>query len=176
MEARTKWPPRHPPKKPKILLEEGRFCSIFRGVVGPCFCWGFSKKRVVGRGFFVVKLWWIAGESWEVDGQDSGSKNMPLVPDLSLRDSHFGNLVQPHPFCLGDRLGEAHRRRPVPPPPIPRRRGRRQQEGTPKIGKASGITSLTRPASSWPSASSARSSASTPSRSLFKNSLQVIHS
>jgi hypothetical protein len=41
--------------------------------------------------FFVVKLWWIAGESWEVDGQDSGSKNMPLFPDLFLRDSHFGN-------------------------------------------------------------------------------------
>jgi hypothetical protein len=48
---------------------------------------------VVGRGFLVVKLWWIAGESWEVDGQDSGSKNMPLFPDLFLRDSHFGNSV-----------------------------------------------------------------------------------
>lgn len=33
---------------------------------------------MVGRGVLVVKLWWIAGESWEVDGQDSGSKNMPL--------------------------------------------------------------------------------------------------
>jgi hypothetical protein len=43
-------------------------------VVGPRFCWGFWRKRVVGRGVFVVKLWWIAGESWEVDGQDSGSK------------------------------------------------------------------------------------------------------
>jgi hypothetical protein len=29
---------------------------------------------VVGRGFLVVKLWWIAGESWEVDGQDSARK------------------------------------------------------------------------------------------------------
>jgi hypothetical protein len=48
---------------------------------------------VVGRGFLVVKLWWIAGESWEVDGQFSGSKNMPLLPDLFLRDSHFGNSV-----------------------------------------------------------------------------------
>jgi hypothetical protein len=52
---------------------------------------------VVGRGFLVVKLWWIAGERWEVDGQDSGSKNMPLVPDLFLRDSHFGNLGRSHP-------------------------------------------------------------------------------
>jgi hypothetical protein len=33
---------------------------------------------VVGRGFLVVKLWWIAGESWEIDGQFSGPKNMPL--------------------------------------------------------------------------------------------------
>ena len=32
--------------------------------------------------FFVVKLWWIAGESWEVDGQFLGSKNMSLFPDL----------------------------------------------------------------------------------------------
>jgi hypothetical protein len=27
------------------------------------------------------------------DGQFSGSKNMPLFPDLFLRDSHFGNSV-----------------------------------------------------------------------------------
>ena len=59
---------------------------------------------MVGRGVLVVKLWWIAGESWEVDGQDSGSKNMPLFPDLFLRDSHFGNLAQPHPPRLGERL------------------------------------------------------------------------
>ena len=65
---------------------------------GPCFCWEFWQKRVVGRGFLVVKLWWIAGESWEVDGQDSGSKNMPLFPGLFLRDSRFGNFVQPHPL------------------------------------------------------------------------------
>ena len=68
-------------------------CSNFLGMVGPCFCWGFWKKRVVGRGVLVVKLWWIAGESWEVDGQDSGWKNMPLLPGLFLRDSHFGNSV-----------------------------------------------------------------------------------
>jgi hypothetical protein len=41
----------------------------------------------------MVKLWWIAGKSWEVDGQFSGSKNMPLLLDLFLRDSHFGNSV-----------------------------------------------------------------------------------
>ena len=50
----------------------------FLGVVGPCFCWGFWQKRVLERGVLVVKLWWIAGGRWEVDGQDSGSRNMPL--------------------------------------------------------------------------------------------------
>jgi len=40
----------------------------------------------------VVYLWWIAGESWCVDGGFSGSKNTPLFPDLFLRDSHFGNF------------------------------------------------------------------------------------
>jgi hypothetical protein len=37
---------------------------------------------MVGRGFWVVKLWWIAGESWGVSGQFLGSKTMPLFPDL----------------------------------------------------------------------------------------------
>jgi hypothetical protein len=32
--------------------------------VGPCFCWGFWRKRVVGCGFLVVKLWWIDGGRW----------------------------------------------------------------------------------------------------------------
>jgi hypothetical protein len=48
---------------------------------------------VVERGVFVVNLWWIAGESWYADGQFLGLKNMPLFPDLFLRDSHFGNSV-----------------------------------------------------------------------------------
>jgi hypothetical protein len=30
----------------------------------PRFCWGFLQKRVVERGFLMVNLWWIAGESW----------------------------------------------------------------------------------------------------------------
>jgi hypothetical protein len=71
----------------------GWFAVFFLGGGGARFCWGFWKKRVVGRGVLVVKLWWIAGESWEIDGQDSGSKNMPLFPDLFLTDSHFGNSV-----------------------------------------------------------------------------------
>jgi hypothetical protein len=28
------------------------------------FCWGFLKKRVVERGFFVVNLWWNRGDLW----------------------------------------------------------------------------------------------------------------
>jgi hypothetical protein len=59
---------------------------------GTLFLLGFGKNVVVERGFLVVKLWWIAGESWEVDGHFSGSKNMPLFPDLFFRDSHFGNF------------------------------------------------------------------------------------
>jgi hypothetical protein len=54
------------------------------------FCWGFWQKRGAGCGFLMVKLWWIAGESWQVDRHFSGSKNTPLFPDLFLRDSHFG--------------------------------------------------------------------------------------
>jgi NaMN:DMB phosphoribosyltransferase len=39
----------------------------------------------------MVNLWWIAGESWQVDGHFSGFENFPLSPDLFLRNSHFGN-------------------------------------------------------------------------------------
>jgi hypothetical protein len=89
-----------------IPPRRSRFCNNFLGMVGPCFCWGFWKKRVVGRGVLVVNLWWIAGESWEVDGQFPGSKNMPLFPDLFLSDFHFGNLVQLHPLRLEDGYGK----------------------------------------------------------------------
>jgi hypothetical protein len=54
------------------------------------FCWGFWQKRGAERGFSLVNLWWIAGESWEVDGHFSGSKNVPLFLDLFLRYSHLG--------------------------------------------------------------------------------------
>jgi hypothetical protein len=37
-------------------------CCNFLGGGGARFCWGFWQERVVGRGVFVVKLWWIAGE------------------------------------------------------------------------------------------------------------------
>jgi hypothetical protein len=35
---------------------------------------GFWQKRVPKRGFSLVNLWWIAGESWQVDAHFSGSK------------------------------------------------------------------------------------------------------
>jgi hypothetical protein len=41
----------------------------------------------------MVNLWWIAGETWCVDGHFSGSENFPVCQDLFLRDSHFGNPV-----------------------------------------------------------------------------------
>jgi hypothetical protein len=44
------------------------FC-VFAGV--------FLKKRVVGRGFLMVNLWWKRGELWCVDGAVLGLKNMP---------------------------------------------------------------------------------------------------
>jgi hypothetical protein len=43
---------------------------------------GFWQKLVIERGFLVVNLWWIAGESWYVDGRFLGAKNMPRVPAL----------------------------------------------------------------------------------------------
>jgi len=48
------------------------------------FCGGFGKKRVVERGFLMVNLWWIRGESWLIDGPISGLKNMPRIADLFL--------------------------------------------------------------------------------------------
>jgi hypothetical protein len=43
------------------------------------FCWGFWQKWVVERGFLMVNLWWIRGESWFVDGHFSGAKNIPQL-------------------------------------------------------------------------------------------------
>jgi hypothetical protein len=44
---------------------------------------------VAERGFLMVNLWWIAGESWEVDGRISGSKNMPRFADLFFEGFPF---------------------------------------------------------------------------------------
>jgi len=37
----------------------------------------------------MVNSWWNAGESWQVDGRSSGSKDMPLILDLFLGDFPF---------------------------------------------------------------------------------------
>jgi hypothetical protein len=58
------------------------FLEIFLGAGKPLFCWGFWQNRVQKRGFLLVNLWWIAGESWQIDGRYSGSKNTPLFPVL----------------------------------------------------------------------------------------------
>jgi DNA gyrase/topoisomerase IV subunit A len=94
---------------------------------------------VVERGVLVVKLWWIAGESWEVDGQFSGSKNMPLFPDLFLRDSHFGNLVQP--LFLSVSENGYGKRTDVDQYRLQSRGGKGviNMKTTPKIGKVSSI-------------------------------------
>lgn len=48
----------------ELLPDPVLFAGIFLSVVGPCFCGGFGENVVVERGFLVVKLRWIAGESW----------------------------------------------------------------------------------------------------------------
>jgi hypothetical protein len=64
--------------------------AFFCGVVEGRFCRGFCEKTVFRCGVFVVKLWWIAGNSWCVDGRFSASKNMPLF--LTLFSAGFLRL------------------------------------------------------------------------------------
>jgi hypothetical protein len=53
-----------PPEEAKTQPEEGTLLQyFFRGCL-PRFCWGFWQNRVVERGFLMVNLRWIAGESW----------------------------------------------------------------------------------------------------------------
>jgi hypothetical protein len=43
------------------------------------FLLGFWQKRGAERGFLMVNLWRIAGETWCVDGHFSGSKKLHFV-------------------------------------------------------------------------------------------------
>jgi hypothetical protein len=62
-------------KRPdKKLYRAFYFCMVIVR-----FCWGFWQKWVVERGFLMVNLWWIRGESWFVDGHFSGAKNIPQL-------------------------------------------------------------------------------------------------
>jgi hypothetical protein len=65
---------------------------------GMVFLQGFREKRGAERGFSMVKLWWVAGESWCVDGRVLGDKNFPLfsIYFLSCSGGFF--------FCGLDRL------------------------------------------------------------------------
>jgi hypothetical protein len=36
--------------------------TMFFGVVGVCFCWGFCENVVEDCGFLMVKSWWDAGK------------------------------------------------------------------------------------------------------------------
>lgn len=58
-----------------------------------CFFGGIWKKRVVGCGFLMVKVWWICGETWSVDGHFLGFKNMPRILDLFLAIPILGIFV-----------------------------------------------------------------------------------
>ena len=55
----------------------------FYGSGFECSC-GVLKKRVVGRGFLMVNLWWKRGESWCVDARYLGLKNFPRIRELFL--------------------------------------------------------------------------------------------
>jgi hypothetical protein len=50
----------------------------FFGVVEWRFCWGFGENGVVERGFLLVSLWWIDGESWWADTRILRDENLPL--------------------------------------------------------------------------------------------------
>src|ERR1700733_5758511 len=60
------------------------FRGYFLGVVEWRFCWGFLKKWGAERGFLLVSLWWIDGESWCVDGRILRGEIFPLFQDLFL--------------------------------------------------------------------------------------------
>jgi hypothetical protein len=45
---------------------------------------GLGGNGWVDRGFLMVNLWWIRGESWLVDGRFLCSKNAPRMTDLFL--------------------------------------------------------------------------------------------
>jgi hypothetical protein len=63
----------------------GGFLGVnFFGVVEWCFCWGFCEKRCVACGFLMVRLWWMRGELWCVDGRIFKAEKMPLFRDLFL--------------------------------------------------------------------------------------------
>jgi hypothetical protein len=63
----------------------GGFWGVnFFGAAEWCFCWGFWEKLRAERGFLMVKLWWLRGELWCVDGRILGGRNFPLFRDLFL--------------------------------------------------------------------------------------------
>jgi hypothetical protein len=53
-----------------IFADYGRFLGVF---------W---KKWVVGRGFFVVKMWWNAWQTWFPDGRYFTPKNGTQVCNI----------------------------------------------------------------------------------------------
>jgi hypothetical protein len=55
-------------------LSDG-FRAFLSALAEPRFYTGISKKAGAKRGAFVVKLWWIAWQTWSVDGRFFGTKN-----------------------------------------------------------------------------------------------------
>jgi hypothetical protein len=46
------------------------------------FCRGFCKKWDAGRGFLMVRLWWIGGETWWEDALNWSAKDLPVFSGL----------------------------------------------------------------------------------------------
>jgi hypothetical protein len=70
----------------------------------------------------VVNLWWNRGELWCLDGRILGLENLPLLEDLFLRDSRFGNRRRPGPSqtprAALENATEAHPPAKLTGPPI----------------------------------------------------------
>jgi hypothetical protein len=54
------------------------------GVAEGRFCRGFCEKCGAERGFLMVRLWWIAGETWCENTTFLRSEIMPRFSDLFL--------------------------------------------------------------------------------------------
>jgi len=63
LEDQDRPPPASSPKKSNPARRGDAFAVFFWGWWDPVFAGGL-QKRVVGRGFLAVNLWWIAGEGW----------------------------------------------------------------------------------------------------------------
>jgi hypothetical protein len=58
------------------------------------------EKRVSGRGFFVVKLWWNVWQTWTEDDTFFDGRNRAIFPDLFLVGPVWGLLMGTDRFAI----------------------------------------------------------------------------